>query len=79
MILAQAKYFYNPARPTLQGKYCTDACIMLNARTAPGAYAPRRVSHLLFLISLILEQTSEDCFGNNEHSNINVNNECNSK
>ena len=40
-----------------------------NARTAPVAFAPRRVSHLVFLISLVLEQTSEDCIGNIEHTN----------
>ena len=56
-----------------------DACVMLNARTAPVAFAPRRVSHVVFLISLVLKQTSEDCIGNTEHSNINVNDECNSK
>ena len=52
---------------------------MLNARTAPVVFAPRRVSYVLFLISLVLEQTSEDCIGNTEYSNINVNDECNSK
>ena len=36
------------------------------------------VSHLVFLISLFIEHTSEDCIGNTEHSNINVNDECNS-
>ena len=50
---------------------------MLNARTALAPFAPRRVSHVVFLISLILEQTSKDCIGNTEHSN--VNDECNSK
>ena len=59
--------------------YYVDACVKLNARTAPVAFAPRRVSHVVFLISLVLEQTSEDCIGNTEHSNINVNDECNSK
>ena len=52
---------------------------MLNARTAPVAFASCRVAHLIFLISLVLEQTSEDCVGNTEPSNINVNDECNSK
>ena len=67
------------ARSTLRGKYYADACITLNARTAPVAFAPHRVPRVVFLISLVLEQTSEDCFGNTEHSNINVNDECNSK
>ena len=40
---------------------------------------PRRVSHVVFLISLVLEQTSKDGIGNTEHSNVNVNGECNSK
>ena len=52
---------------------------MLNARTAPAAFAPRRVSFVVFLVSLVLEQTSEDCIGNTEHSNMNVNDECKSK
>ena len=55
------------------------ACVTLNACTVPAAFAPRRVSHLLFLIAPFLEQTSEDCIGNTGHSNINVNTECNSK
>ena len=52
---------------------------MLNACTAPVTFAPCRVSHVVFLISLVLEQTSEDYIGNTEHSNLNVNDECNSK
>ena len=79
MILAQAKHFLQAARPTLCGKYYTDACVTLNARTAPAAFALRRVLHIVFLISLVLEQTSIDCIGNTEHSNKNVNDECNSK
>ena len=66
-------------RPTLRGKYYADTCITLYAHTEPVAFVPHRVSHKVFLISLILEQTSKDWIGNTEHSNINVNNECNSK
>ena len=66
------------ARPTLCGYYA-DACVTLNTRTASVAFALRRVSHIVFLISLVLEQMSKDCIGNTEHSNINVNDECNSK
>ena len=40
--------------PTLCGKYYAGAYVTLNARTAPGAFEPRRVSHLLFVISLVL-------------------------
>ena len=76
MILAQAKNF-KAARSTIRGKYYVDACVTLNAGTAPVAFASRRVAHVSFLISLVLEQTSEDCIGNTEHSNINVNDECN--
>ena len=65
--------------PFNEAKYYADACVTLNARTAPVAFAPRRVSHVVFLINLILEQTSKDCIGNTEYSNINVNDECNSK
>ena len=54
----------------LRGKYCADACVKLNARTAPVAFAPRSVSHVIFLISLVLKQTSEDSIGNTEHSYI---------
>ena len=54
-------------RPTLRGKYYADGCVTLNARTEPVAFASRRVSHVVFLISLVLEQTSEDCIGNTEH------------
>ena len=70
---------FQAARATLRRKYYTDACVTLNARTAPVAFAPRTISHLVFLISLVLEQTSKDCIGNTEHSNIIVNDECNSK
>ena len=42
------------ARPTLRGKYYMDACVMLNARNARVAFALRRVSHVLFSVSLIL-------------------------
>ena len=56
------------ARPTLPGKYYADACVTLNTCTALVAFAPRRVSHIVFLISLVLEQTSKDCIGNTEHS-----------
>ena len=78
MILAQAKNL-KAVRPTVRGKYYADACVTLNARTAPSAFASRRVAHVIFLISLVLEQTTEVCIGNTEHSNINVNDECNSK
>ena len=73
------KKIWKAARPTVRGKYYADACVTLNARTVPVAFASRRVAHVIFLISLVLEQTSEDCIGNTEHSNINVNDECNSK
>ena len=64
---------------SLGGKYDADACVTLNARTAPVAFALRRVSHVVLLISLVLDQTSKDCIGNIEHSNINVNDERSSK
>ena len=41
-------------RPTLCRKYYADACVMLNARTAPVAFAPSRVLHVLILIGLVL-------------------------
>ena len=66
------------AHPTLCENYYTDTCVTLNTRTAPVAFAPRRILHMLFSISLVLEQTSEDCIGNTEHSNINARDECNS-
>ena len=34
------------ARPTLRGKYYADACVMLNAPTAPVAFVSSRVSHV---------------------------------
>ena len=61
--------YKSAARPTLRRKYYTDACVTLNACTVPVAFAPRRVSHIVFLISLVLEQTLEDCIGNFEHCN----------
>ena len=67
------------SRPTLRGKYYADACVTLNTRNAPVAFAPRRIFQVVFLISLVLEQTSEDCIWNSEHSDINVNDECNSQ
>ena len=45
----------------VRGKYYADACVTLNARSAPVAFASRRVSHVVFLVSLVLEQTSKDC------------------
>ena len=78
MILAEAKHFTshtsNSTREVLRGSLCH-----ANACTTPAAFAPCRVLHVVSLISLVLEQTSKDCIGNNEHSNINVNDECNSK
>ena len=62
-----SKTFLQSAHPTLRGKNYADACITLNVLTAPVAFAPRRVSHVVFLISLVLEQTSEDCIWNTEH------------
>ena len=53
MTLAQASII-QAALPTLREKYYADAFVTLNARTAPTAFAPRRVSHVLFLISLVL-------------------------
>ena len=58
-------------RSTLRRKYYVDACVTLNARTAAVVFALRRVSHVVILISLVLEQTSKDCIGNTKHSNIN--------
>ena len=52
------------ARPTLRRKYYAYACVMLNAPTAPAAFAQSRVSHVVFLISLVLQQNSRDCIGN---------------
>ena len=79
MILAEAKHFVQATCPTLRGKYYADVCVTLNARTAPVAFVPHRFSHVVFLFSLVLQQSSEDCIGNTEHPNINVNDECNSK
>ena len=75
---SSSKKFKNRASNCTR-KYYADACVTLNARTAPVAFASRTVAHVIFLISLVLEQTSEDCIGNTEHSNINMNDECNSK
>ena len=55
-----------------------EACVTLT-HTAPVAFAPHRVLHVVFLISLVLEQMSKDCIGNTEHPNVNVNDECKSK
>ena len=40
--------FLQAAYSTLRGKYYADACVMLNARTASVAFAPRRVSHVAY-------------------------------
>ena len=66
-------------RPNLRGKYYADACITLNARTTPVAFAPGIVLHVVFFISLILVQSSENGIRNTEHSDIDINDECNSK
>ena len=71
MILAQQNIL-QAANTTLRGKNYVDACVMLNACTAPVAFTPRRVLHIVFLISLVLEQTSEDCIENTKHSNNKV-------
>ena len=63
-ILAQAKHFTSCVS-NLSGKYYANACVTLNTRTAFVTFAPR----VVFLISLVLEQMSEDCIGNTEHSN----------
>ena len=78
MILVQAKHFTTCASNSTQ-EVLPNGCITLNACYAPVAFAPRRVSHIVFLISFVLEQKSEDCIGNTEHFNINANDECNSK
>ena len=64
-------------RRTLRGKYYAGACVMLNARTVPAAFARVEFCTYSFIIASFLEQTSEDCIGNTEH--VNVNAECNSK
>ena len=48
--LSTSKNIVQAARPTLHGKYYAGACVKRNERTTLGAFAPRRVSHLLFLI-----------------------------
>ena len=44
MILAEAKHFYKLCVQlvTLRGKYYANACVTLNARTAPVAFALRK-------------------------------------
>ena len=78
MNLTQAKHFTSHTSNSMHKKYYMDASVTLNARTAPVAFAPRRFSQAVFLISLVLEHTFVDCIGNIEHSNINMNDECNS-
>ena len=50
-----------PRVQLVRGKYYADAWVMLNARTTPVAFAPRRVSQF---ISLVSAQTYEHCVGN---------------
>ena len=50
-----SKKFKKARVPTVRGKYYADACVTLNARTAPVAFASRRVAHVIFLISLVLK------------------------
>ena len=59
---------------TLCGKCYANACVTLNACTAPAVF----VLHS-FLLASFLDQTSKDCIENTEHSNVNVNAECNEK
>ena len=70
---------FQAAHATLCGRYYADAYVTLNAHTEPVAFALRKVSHIVLLISLVLEQTSKDCIGNTKHANIRMSNECNSK
>ena len=51
-----------------QGWHSIGPCITLNAHTTPAAFVPCRVSHALFLLASLLEQTSEDCIENTKHS-----------
>ena len=45
-----SKNILQATRRTLPGKYYVDACITLNALTAPAAFALHRVLHILFLM-----------------------------
>ena len=69
---SSTKTFYKPRVQLDAGVLCRRLCQAKNARTAPVVFAPRRVSHIVFLIILDLEQTSKDYIGNTEHSNVNV-------
>ena len=57
-------------------KFNTDACVTLNTRTAPVAFALYRVCTYTFLIASFLEQKFEIVLGN---FNVNMDAECNSK
>ena len=49
-----AQNILQAARSTQRGKYYVDACVTLKASTVPVPFAPRWVSHIVFLISLVL-------------------------
>ena len=51
MILVRKQNILQTAGSALHGKYYANACITLNARTVPVAFALRRVSQVLFLIA----------------------------
>ena len=57
MILAKQNIFL-AARATLHGKYYADTWVTLNTRTAPVAFGPHTISHLVFLISLVLARAN---------------------
>ena len=62
---SSSKIFYKPRVQLLyMGSITWMPCVPLNTCTAPVAFAKRRVLHIVFLISLILKKTSEDCIGN---------------
>ena len=56
--------------PTLHWKYYVDACVPLNARTVPAAFALIEFRTYSILLASFLQQTSEDCIGNTEHSDV---------
>ena len=78
MILAQVKHFTSYASSSTR-KVLREHLRHAKCMHCACCICLRRVLHIVFLISLVLEQTSEGCIGNTERSDINVNDECNSK
>ena len=58
---------------------CGLARHLKHTHTAPAAFTRMEFPTYSFLLASLLEQTFKNCMGNTQHTDVNVNAECNSK